>query len=156
MKSLVTCNHCDFDAFDRFCKPVSIKSQEAGKGSTKCCAEGTTIIRRQITPWKSAMDWDSLLSFCSLYLCTVLVYLLKQRFFTTETLCIDRVDVIMRATVLALFPNELMMQDIITVVEHMHQDITGIILPIANIVSDRMTEVSDIVIMITNFACGTE
>ena len=56
----------------------------------------------------------------------------------------------MRATVLALFPNEYMMQDIITVVEHMYQDIPGIILPIANIVSDRMTVVSDIVIMITN------
>ena len=97
------------------------------------------------------MNWDSLLSFFSIYLCTVLVYLLKERFFTTETLRIDRIDVMMRATVLALFPNEYMMQDIITVVEHMYQDITGIILPIANIVSDRMTEVSDIVIMITNF-----
>ena len=86
------------------------------------------------------MNSDSLLSFCSLYLCTILVYLLKQRFFTTEILRIDRVDVMMRATVLALFPNEYMMQDIITVVEHMYHDITGIILPIATVVSDRMTK----------------
>ena len=98
------------------------------------------------------MDWDLLLSFCSLYLCTVLVYLLKQRFFTTEPSCIDRVDVLMRATVLAMFPNEYMKQDIITVVVNIYYDITGIITPIVTVISERTEVIWNILITISNFA----
>ena len=98
------------------------------------------------------MNWDSLLSFFSIYLCTILVYLLTQRFWTTEPSYIDRVDVILRAAILALFPNEHLLQEILKTVNYIYQDITGIITPIVTVISEITEVIWNILITISNFA----
>ena len=96
------------------------------------------------------MDEIPLLSFCSIYLFTVLVHLLKRRFFWTKPSGIDRVDVCMRATILAIYPNEHIIREIQTVAWYMYNDITGIIKPIYSAVSDLITEVSNMMITMSN------
>lgn len=75
VKSLVTCNHCNFDAFDRYLLTSLAEVLSLGRAARNVVLKGQTNKPMM-------MNSDSLLSFCSLYLCTVLVYLLKQLFFT--------------------------------------------------------------------------